>query len=174
MSSPWAFTRPGPGPRPPRPSGSRKPSLRDSQRLLTTQHPGLEPGLGRRSCHSHHPVTGFRSVTTAAAALFLRLFGDPPTSLTTNEERGRQETTVRRPAQALPRRKAKLLSEICVEVEGRDEISKLPKARGTSGHFGVVALRRASRPGLLGPAAMLKCGMNGSQVKGGAAFPPFL
>lgn len=137
LSSPWAFPRPGSGPRPPRPSGSPKPSPRDSQRLLTTQHPAREPGLGRRSCHSHHPVTGFRSVTTAAAtALFLRLFGDPPTSLTTNEKRGRQETTVRWPAQALPRRKAKLLSGLEWRGRGKSGISKLLKAWATSGHLG--------------------------------------
>lgn len=36
--------------------------------------------------------------------------------------------------------------------------------------FGAVELRRTSRPGLLGLVAMLKCGMNGSQVKGGWPF----
>lgn len=115
LSSPWAFPRSGP--RPPRPLGLPKPSPRDSQWLPTTQHPGRETGLSRRSCCSHHPVTGLRSVTTTAAALFLRLLGAPPTSLTANEKRGRQATTLRRPAEALPRRKAKRLSEI--EWKGR-------------------------------------------------------
>lgn len=109
LPSPWAFPRPGP--RPPRPPGLPKPSPRDSQRLPTTQHPGRETGLSRRSCRSHHPVTGLRSVTTTAAALFLRLLGDPPTSLPTNEKRGRRETALRGPAEAFPRRKAKRLSE---------------------------------------------------------------
>ncbi|XP_028003003.2 cell cycle checkpoint control protein RAD9B [Eptesicus fuscus] len=51
-----------------------------------------------------------------------------------------------------------------VEVEGREEISKLLKARATSGNLGrrVEALLATQ---LVGPAAMLKCGMSGSQVK---------
>lgn len=60
---------------------------------------------------SYHPVTGLRSVTTTAAALFLRLLADPPTFLTTNQQRGRPETALRRPAQTLSCRKAKLLFE---------------------------------------------------------------
>ncbi|XP_070256249.1 cell cycle checkpoint control protein RAD9B [Myotis yumanensis] len=48
--------------------------------------------------------------------------------------------------------------------KGGREISKLLKARPTSGNLGrrVVALLRL---GLLGSSAMLKCGMSGSQVK---------
>ncbi|GAB5579032.1 cell cycle checkpoint control protein RAD9B isoform X3 [Prionailurus iriomotensis] len=56
------------------------------------QHRGRELGLGRRICTPHHPVTGLRSVTTAAAAFFLGLRGDPPTSLSTNDRGGRRET----------------------------------------------------------------------------------
>ncbi|XP_058996493.1 cell cycle checkpoint control protein RAD9B isoform X4 [Mustela lutreola] len=48
---------------------------------------------------------------------------------------------------------------------GRSKISKPRKERATSGHLGVVEQRRALERGLLGAAAMLKCGMSGSQVK---------
>lgn len=54
----------------------------------TPQHPGPRPDPGRRRRGAHHPVTrALRSVTTNAAALFLRLLGDPPTSSATNETR---------------------------------------------------------------------------------------
>lgn len=55
---------------------------------------------------------------------------------------------------------------------GRSKISKPRKERATSGHLGAVEQRRALERGLLGAAAMLKCGMSGSQVKGGATFLP--
>lgn len=98
LALPLGLPQARPGPRPPRLPGSPEPSPRDSQRLPTTQHPGRQPGLGGRSCHPHHPVTGLRSVTTAAAALFLRLLGGPPTSLATNGKEGPPEIAVRWPA----------------------------------------------------------------------------
>lgn len=59
-------------------------------------------------------------------------------------------------------------------AEGRGEISKLRKARGQHPGTWGVELRRALTFGLSGPVVMLKCGMSGSQVKGGAASLPFL
>lgn len=86
LPSPWAFPRPGPGLRPPRPPEWPTPSPRDSQLLPRTQHRGPQLGLGRRICRPHHPVTGLRSVTTTtAAAFFLGLLGAPPTSLSAND-----------------------------------------------------------------------------------------
>lgn len=87
---------PGPSPRPEIPRGSqRRSNPADSQASVASGGP-------------HHPVTGLRSVTTTAAALFLRFLGDPPTFLLTNEKRGRLETALRGPVQSFSRRKANL------------------------------------------------------------------
>lgn len=85
-------------PDPPRPSPSApQPDAAASR---------LDPGRLRRG--AHHPVTGaLRSVTTNAAALFLRLLGDPPTSPATNETRSLRESVLRGPVRVLPRQKAK-------------------------------------------------------------------
>lgn len=58
-------------------------------------------------------------------------------------------------------------------MAGREEISKLLKARATSGNPGrrVEAVLAAQR---VRATAMLKCGMSGGQVKGEAAFLPLL
>ncbi|XP_048958086.1 cell cycle checkpoint control protein RAD9B [Canis lupus dingo] len=96
LPSPWAFS-------PPRSPGWPPPSPRDSQLLPTTQPRGRQLGLGRRICHPHHPVTGLRSVTaTAAAAFFLGLLGDPPTSFSANDRRRRQETAYGGPQRSFP------------------------------------------------------------------------
>lgn len=127
LPPPLTFPRPGPGrarhglpdrpsPRPQTPSGPNDAAPQPRASPRSRQLPSSP------SCHwaplSHH---------NRRRPLFLGLLRDPPTSLTTNEKRGRQETALRRLAQALPHRKAKLFLG---KYWSEGEIAKFRKARG--------------------------------------------
>lgn len=84
---------------PPRPPRSPSPPNR------TPQHPSPTRVATTAGLTILSP--GFRSVTTNAAALFLRHLADPPTSSTANETPSLRETVLRRPVRVLPRQKKK-------------------------------------------------------------------
>lgn len=166
---------PSPGPR----LGRVRPSLRD--RL--SPRPETPRGSGRRSTRpeSRAPVAAAASLTILSLGSAQSPEPPPPPSSS--------DSSAARPPHAQPMRDE---ANRAVPYGGPHKPFPAPKrscSRGSRGGGGeesnleasksvgniraleTVALRRASPSGLLGPVAMLKCGMNGGQVKGGACLP---
>ncbi|XP_074212046.1 uncharacterized protein LOC141575752 [Camelus bactrianus] len=133
--------------------------------------PQPRAGLGRRICRSS-PFCHWAPLShhNHRRPLFLRLLGDPPTS----SQPMKKEVDKRPPyggrRRPFPAVKRSYSLENSRQGWGMGQDREVSKSAGNIRALGAVELRRAVCLNFLGLAAMLKCGMSGSQVKGGVAF----